>query len=147
MSSTPETLRPSASRKVNGKSSGLPQRTGAAGLNSRMRPASAARPSPLHSNTFFRCFSFIYFGKFEVLDHYNSHCFIEVFLKRPQQFEKMKRWQLCLQDTSPSANCHRRAAVGHCFIVCVCEVFTLFKDNSLSQFYFPGLLSLLLIHT
>jgi hypothetical protein len=41
---------------VNGKSSGLPQRTGAAGLNSRMRPASAARPSPLHSNTFFDVF-------------------------------------------------------------------------------------------
>ena len=31
----------------------------------------------------------------------------------------VERWQLCLQDTSRSANCHRRAAVGHCFIVCV----------------------------
>ena len=26
-------------------------------------------------------------------------------------------------------------------------LYTLFKDNSLSQFYFPGLFSLLLIHT
>ena len=25
----------------------------------------------------------------------------------------VERWQLCLQDTSRSANCHRRAAVGH----------------------------------
>ena len=30
----------------------------------------------------------------------------------------VERWQLCLQDTSRSAKCHRRAAVGHCFIVC-----------------------------
>ena len=25
----------------------------------------------------------------------------------------VERWQLCLRDTSRSANCHRRAAVGH----------------------------------
>ena len=31
----------------------------------------------------------------------------------------VKKWQLCLQDTSRSAKCHPRAAVGHCFIVCV----------------------------
>ena len=29
----------------------------------------------------------------------------------------------------------------------ICSVCTLFKDNSLSQFYFPGLFSLFLIHT
>ena len=31
----------------------------------------------------------------------------------------VKRWQLCLQDTSRSAKCHQRAAISHCFIVCV----------------------------
>ena len=31
----------------------------------------------------------------------------------------VERWQLCLQDTSRSANCHRRAAVGHWISLCV----------------------------
>jgi hypothetical protein len=31
----------------------------------------------------------------------------------------VERWQLCLQDTSRSAKCHRRAAVGHWVSLCV----------------------------
>ena len=31
----------------------------------------------------------------------------------------VERWQLCLRDTSRSANCHRRAAVGHWISLCV----------------------------
>ena len=31
----------------------------------------------------------------------------------------VKRWQLCLQDTSHSANCHRQTAVGHWISLCV----------------------------
>ena len=31
----------------------------------------------------------------------------------------VKRWQLCLQDISHRSKWHRRAAVGHCFIVFV----------------------------
>ena len=34
----------------------------------------------------------------------------------------VKRWQLCLQDTSRSAKCHRRAAVGHWVSLCVWSV-------------------------
>ena len=34
----------------------------------------------------------------------------------------VERWQLCLQDTSRSAKCHRRAAVGHWVSLCVCSV-------------------------
>ncbi len=35
----------------------------------------------------------------------------------------VERWQFCLWDTSRSANCHRRAAVGHWVVsLCVCSV-------------------------
>ncbi len=34
----------------------------------------------------------------------------------------VERWQLCLRDTSRSAKCHRRAAVGHWVSLCVCSV-------------------------
>ena len=34
----------------------------------------------------------------------------------------VERWQLCLQDTSLSAKCHRRAAVGHWVSLFVCSV-------------------------
>ena len=34
----------------------------------------------------------------------------------------VERWQLCLQDTSISAKCHRQAAVGYWVLLCVCSV-------------------------
>ena len=34
----------------------------------------------------------------------------------------VKRWQLCLQDTSRSAKCHGGGAVGHWVSLCVCSV-------------------------
>ena len=34
----------------------------------------------------------------------------------------VERWQLCLRDTSRSAKCHRRAAVGHWVSLCMWSV-------------------------
>jgi hypothetical protein len=47
----------------------------------------------------------------------NSHMVITNQAKNRQL--GVKRWQLCLRDTSRSANCHRRAAVGHWISLCV----------------------------
>ena len=44
----------------------------------------------------------------------------------------VKRWQLCLGDTSRSATCHRRAAVGHWISVYVkcCRMVDGWNDNA-----------------
>ena len=45
-----------------------------------------------------------------------------VTLDEPGGWLGVKRWQLCLQDTSRNAKCHRQTAVGHWVSLCVCSV-------------------------
>ena len=76
------------------------------------------RPSSLGSMLFltlsYPFTTFIFCGGQRIiLVHYRQSHYIEVAKGG------VERWQFCLQETSRSANCHRRAAVGHCFIVCV----------------------------
>ena len=49
----------------------------------------------------------------------------------------VERWQLCLRDTSRSANCHRRAAVGHWISLCV-KCSRMVDSAKMAIYLYPG---------